>query len=51
MVDISRKRKGEHLRDKITELESNSKNKFIREHRGASIHLRIIPVCYANIYV
>jgi len=34
MVDISRKRKGEHLRDKIIELELNSKNKFIREYRG-----------------
>jgi hypothetical protein len=51
MVDISRKRKGGHLRDKIIELESNSKNMFIREYRGASIHLRNIPACYTNIYV
>jgi len=38
------------LRNKVTQLESNSKNKFIREYRGASVHLKIIPVCYKNIY-
>jgi hypothetical protein len=51
MVDISRKRNGENLRDNIIELESDSKNKFVREYRGASIHLRIIAVCYKNIHV
>jgi hypothetical protein len=29
MGDISRKIKGEHLRDKIIELQPNSKNRFI----------------------